>query len=388
MNLEIDTPIYTVSQLNQEIRSFLEESVAPLWINGEISNFANPSSGHWYFTLKDASAGLKCAFFQPRMRGIKFLPANGMHILCHGRVSLYEARGEYQFILDHIEPAGDGLLQRAFNQLKEKLFQEGLFEEAHKKRLPDFPSQLGIITSPTGAAVHDILHVLKKRFPLLPIILYPTSVQGALAKDEITEAIRIANQRKECDVLILGRGGGSLEDLWPFNEEKVARAIYESEIPIVSAVGHEIDVTISDFVADVRAPTPSAAATLVCPDQTHLIQQITHLYQRLKNRHPEQLIQENIQNLDRLEQSLFRSLEVLYSQKEQQLDSLIRSLNAMNPLSVLDRGYAFLKISDSNQLITSIHQVNEKDNIIAKLKDGELNCKVEKINGLITPKNY
>lgn len=380
MNRENSASIYTVSQFNQAIRSFLEENIAPLWINGEISNFACPSSGHWYFTLKDATASVRCAFFKPRARGIKFTPENGMHVLLHARASLYEARGEYQLIVDDMEPVGDGLLQKKFEQLKEKLYQEGLFDEAHKKPLPIFPKTLGVITSPTGAAIHDILHVLKNRFPLLQIILYPTSVQGIQAVGEIVQAIQIANLRKECDVLILGRGGGSLEDLWSFNEEKVAHAIYNSNIPIISAVGHEVDFTISDFVADARAPTPSAAAAMASPDQTQLLQTLKHFYQRLYARHPEQILKENSQTVDRLEQNLLRSFNYLFTQKTQQLASLSRSLNAMSPLAVLDRGYAFLRDAESTQMITSVMQININQQITAQLKDGELICDVKAIH--------
>ncbi len=379
MNRENTAVIYTVSQFNQSVRAFLEDNIAPLWISGEISNFACPSSGHWYFTLKDATASVRCAFFKPRARGIKFTPENGMQVLLHARASLYEARGEYQLIVDDMEPVGDGLLQKKFDQLKEKLYREGLFDDSHKKPLPTFPKILGVITSPTGAAIHDILHVLKNRFPLLHIILYPTSVQGIQATGEIIQAIEIANLRKECDVLILGRGGGSLEDLWSFNEEKVARAIYASEIPVISAVGHEVDFTISDFVADIRAPTPSAAAAMASPDQTQLSQTLKHLYQRLYSRHPEQILKENMQTIDRLEQNLLRSFSDLFSQKSQQLASLSRSLNAMSPLSVLDRGYAFLRHPESHQLITSITQINIDQQITAQLRDGELTCEVKSI---------
>jgi exodeoxyribonuclease VII large subunit len=292
---------------------------------------------------------------------------------------LYEARGEYQLIVDDMEPVGNGLLQQQFDQLKEKLFKLGLFDDIHKKPIPAFPKTLGVITSPTGAAIHDILHVLQKRFPLLSIILYPTSVQGIQAADEIVQAIQTANIRQECDVLIVGRGGGSLEDLWSFNEEKVARAIYDSKIPIISAVGHEVDFTIADFVADARAPTPSAAAAMASPDQIQLSQTLKHFYQRLSARHPEQILKENIQNLDRLEQHLFRSFDLLFNQKTQQLASLSRSLNAMSPLAVLDRGYAFLRNAESQQMITSVMQINAGQQITAQLRDGELVCDVKAI---------
>jgi exodeoxyribonuclease VII large subunit len=379
MNIESAAAVYTVSQLNQEIRSLLESCVAPVWVSGEISNFACPSSGHWYFTLKDANASVRCALFKPKSRGIHFLPENGMQVLIHACPGLYEARGEYQLIADKLELAGSGLLQKAFEQLKARLQKEGLFDEAHKKSLPNFPETLGVITSPTGAAIHDILHVLKNRFALLKIILYPTSVQGAQAANEIVTALETANQRKECDVLILGRGGGSLEDLWPFNEEKVARAIFKSDIPVISAVGHEIDFTIADFTADLRSPTPSAAAAAVCPDQMQLLHTLQHLYQRLYTRHPAQLLKESVQTLDRLEQSLLRNIQLLFTQKTQQLAALGRSLNAMSPLGILERGYAFLRNTESDKMLVSIAEINPKDKITAKLKDGELRCCVEKI---------
>jgi len=379
MNRDSTTPIYSISALNQEIRYFLEEHIAPLWVTGEVSNFVKASSGHWYFTLKDPNAALKCACFQARARGVKTLPENGMQILAHGRISLYETRGEYQFIVDTIEPSGDGLLQKKFNELKEKLHKKGLFDAAHKKPLPTFPETIGVVTSPTGAAIQDILHVLNKRFPLIKIILYPAAVQGKQAAPDIVQAIRIANSRKECNVLIVGRGGGSLEDLWPFNEEIVAQAIFESEIPIVSAVGHEIDFTIADFVADVRAPTPSAAAAILSPDKLDIEQQLLNYYQRLKSRHPEYQLEENQQKLDRIEQDLYRIMNYFISQKEQQLSELGRSLHAMSPLAVLDRGYAFLENKITQQIITSIHDIKINEKMLAKLKDGELSCTIESI---------
>lgn len=379
MNRDSTTPIYSISALNQEIRYFLEEHIAPLWVTGEVSNFVKASSGHWYFTLKDPNAALRCACFQARARGVKTLPENGMQILAHGRISLYETRGEYQFIVDMIEPSGDGLLQKKFNELKEKLYKKGLFDAAHKKPLPTFPETIGVVTSPTGAAIQDILHVLNKRFPLINVILYPAAVQGKQAAPDIAQAIRLANSRKECNVLIVGRGGGSLEDLWPFNEEIVAQAIFESEIPIVSAVGHEIDFTIADFVADARAPTPSAAAAILSPDKLDIEQQLLNFYQRLKSRHPEYQLEENQQKLDRIEQDLYRIIHYFMTQKEQQLSELGRSLHAMSPLAVLDRGYAFLENKINQQIITSIHDIKINEKMLAKLKDGELSCTIESI---------
>lgn len=248
--------IYTVSRLNSEVRLLLENEMGIVWLVGEISNFSAPVSGHWYLTLKDSQAQVKCAMFKGNNRLVNFKPQNGQQVLVKARLSLYEPRGDYQIILESMQPEGDGRLQQQFEQLKMQLAAEGLFAQTRKKPLPENPRCVGIITSRTGAALHDILHVLKRRDPNLPVVIYPTLVQGEEAAIQIAQAIGRANTRAECDVLIVGRGGGSLEDLWCFNHEIVARTIAASEIPIISAVGHEIDVTIADFVADVRAPTP------------------------------------------------------------------------------------------------------------------------------------
>ncbi|HEV2613314.1 MAG TPA: exodeoxyribonuclease VII large subunit [Gammaproteobacteria bacterium] len=374
MNTEIAEPIYSVSQLNSEIRDFLENQVMPLWITGEISNFACPSSGHWYFTLKDAQASIRCALFKPKSRGITVIPENGAQVLLHGRVSLYTPRGDYQFIADYLEAAGDGLLQKKFNLLKEKLLQEGLFEAIHKKPIPKWPSTIGVVTSPTGAAIHDILHVLNRRFPMIKIIIYPTSVQGASAAAEITQAINTANQQKLCDVLIVGRGGGSLEDLWPFNEESVARAIFNSELPIVSAVGHEVDTTIADFVADLRAPTPSAAAELLSPDQTELNNILEKMTARLKNL-LNQTSRNITQQLDHFEQKIKRAMQNLLQEKKLNLLELSRALNTMSPLGTLDRGYALLLDKDNN-VLSSIKDVKVGEKITAQVKDGKISATV------------
>lgn len=380
METAANSPIYTVSEINRQVRSFLEESVAPLWLSGEISNFAAPSSGHWYFTLKDANASLRCAFFKPLARGANFTPKNGMQVYLHGNISLYEARGEYQFVADSIELAGGGSLQQAFQVLKEKLLQEGLFDASLKKPLPQYPEKIGVITSPTGAAIHDILHVLKKRFPLIPVILYPSAVQGAQAANEIVEAIQTANLRNECDVLIVGRGGGSLEDLQAFNEENVARAIFASEIPIISAVGHEIDFTIADFVADLRAPTPSAAAALTSPDRVFLWQQVLSLFERLKRRHPRHQLQENQQKIDQLEQRLGQAFMRILNEKKQLLIHQARALNMLNPLSTLERGYAVVYRADQQKtLVRNTQDLKQEEKIIVRLNDGVLNCTVDAV---------
>ena len=316
--------IYSVSRLNLEARLLLEQGFPRIWLEGELSNVSRPSSGHLYFTLKDARAQIRAAMFRSRNQAIRFRPEEGLQVLVRGRVSLYEPRGDYQLIVDHMEEAGDGALRRAFEELKRKLDAEGLFDAARKQPLPALPARIGVITSPSGAAVRDVISVLRRRFPAIPVLIYPVPVQGKEAGGEIANAIRLASRRADCDVLILTRGGGSLEDLWPFNEEVVARAIHDCRIPLVSAVGHEIDFTIADFVADRRAATPSAAAELVTPDQLEWLARLTQLSARLENRlrhtlsddqrrlawleqrlqqvHPGQYLRQQAQRLDELEQ--------------------------------------------------------------------------------------
>ena len=274
--------IYSVSQLNQSVRLMLENQLGAVWLTGEISNFSQPVSGHWYLSLKDENAQVRCAMFRMKNLRVSFRPTNGMQVLVRANVSLYEPRGDYQLIIESMHIAGEGLLMQQFEALKMKLAVEGLFAQHLKKNLPHFSKAVGIITSKTGAALQDILHILQRRDPSLKIIIYPTAVQGKDAATDIAQMIELANQRQEVDVLIVGRGGGSLEDLWCFNEEMVARAIFHSHLPVISAVGHETDVTIADFVADVRAPTPSAAAELVSRNQTELLQQLQYRRQRLE----------------------------------------------------------------------------------------------------------
>jgi exodeoxyribonuclease VII large subunit len=316
--------IYSVSRLNLEARRLLEQGFPRIWLEGELSNISRPSSGHLYFTLKDARAQIRAAMFRTRNQAIRFRLEEGLQVLVRARVSLYEPRGDYQLIVDHMEAAGDGALRRAFEELKRKLDAEGLFDAAGKQPLPLLPQRIGVITSPSGAAVRDVISVLRRRFPAIPVLIYPVPVQGKEAGGEIAKTIRLASTRADCDVLILTRGGGSLEDLWPFNEEVVARAIHDCRIPLVSAIGHEIDFTIADFVADQRAATPSAAAELVTPDQlewlarlrqlsTRLENRLRHtlsddqrrlawLEQRLKQVHPGQYLRQQAQRMDELEQ--------------------------------------------------------------------------------------
>ncbi|HGE8328665.1 exodeoxyribonuclease VII large subunit [Serratia nevei] len=282
MSLPVSPSIFTVSRLNQTVRQLLEMEMGQIWLSAEISNLSQPASGHWYFTLKDDRAQVRCAMFRNSNRRVTFRPQNGQQVLVRASITLYEPRGDYQLIAESMQPAGDGLLQQQFEQLKQRLSAEGLFDQQFKQPLPAPAKSVGVITSASGAALHDILQVLQRRDPSLPIVIYPTSVQGAEAPMQIVRAIETANRRDECDVLIVGRGGGSLEDLWSFNDERVARAIFASRIPIVSAVGHETDITIADFVADLRAPTPSAAAELVSRNQLELLRQLQSQQQRLE----------------------------------------------------------------------------------------------------------
>lgn len=305
--------IYSVSQLNQAARLSLEQ-LGLVWLSGEISNFTQPVSGHWYLTLKDENAQVRCAMFRMKNVRVGFRPQNGMQVLVRASVSLYEPRGDYQLILESMQPAGAGLLQQQFDALKMKLASEGLFAQNLKKNLPHFSRKVGIITSPTGAALQDILQILARRDPSLAVVIYPTAVQGEDASAEIVQMIELANQRQEVDVLIVGRGGGSLEDLNCFNQENVARAIFRSVIPIISAVGHETDITIADFVADVRAPTPSAAAELVSRDQKELHQQILYQQQRLE-----------------------MAMDRIFQHKNQQVKQLLLRLQAQHPLTQLQQ---------------------------------------------------
>jgi exodeoxyribonuclease VII large subunit len=305
----IDSPqsgAISVSELNRIARALLEQGIARLWVEGEISNLARPASGHVYFSLKDDAAQIRCAFFRQRQRGPTIGLKDGDQILAFGRVSIYEARGDYQLIVEQVEPAGEGELRRRFEALKTKLAAEGLFDEELKQPLPELPRRIGIVTSPSGAAIRDILTVLGRRFPAVPVVVYPTAVQGDAAAEQIVDALATAIRRDECDVLIVARGGGSLEDLWPFNEEVVARALSDCPIPVVSAVGHEIDFTISDFVADLRAPTPSGAAELVVPDQAEWLRTLKSTTTRIASL-GRRYLEDHYQELDWLSRRLSQS---------------------------------------------------------------------------------
>jgi exodeoxyribonuclease VII large subunit len=348
--------IFSVSQLNRSVRHLIETQLPLLWVEGEISNFARPASGHWYLTLKDDQAQVRCAMFRNSNQRVGFKPANGTQVLVRCRAGLYEGRGEYQLVIEHMEEAGFGALQRQFEQLKQQLSDEGLFDNQHKKPMPDSVSHIGVITSATGAAVKDVLSVLERRFPSIKVSIFPTAVQGDQAAKQIVEAIANANQLGQCDALIVGRGGGSLEDLWPFNEEVVARAIFASAIPIVSAVGHEVDFTIADFVADLRAPTPSAAAELLSPDGEDILNQfegfeillteamgrkIQQLGQRadyLKKRlrHPGHKLQEQSQHLDHLDIRLRRAINSRLEQQRQRMNLVQSQLARVHPGEAID----------------------------------------------------
>lgn len=345
--------IFTVSRLNQTVRLLLEQEMGQVWISGEISNFSQPASGHWYFTLKDDAAQVRCAMFRNSNRRVTFRPQHGQQVLVRANITLYEPRGDYQIIVESMQPAGEGLLQQKFEQLKATLSAEGLFDQQFKKPLPSPARCVGVITSKTGAALHDILHVLKRRDPSLPVIIYPTAVQGDDAPGQIVRAIELANMRNECDVLIVGRGGGSLEDLWSFNDERVARAIFASRIPVVSAVGHETDVTIADFVGDLRAPTPSAAAEMVSRNQQELVRQLqsaqqrlgmamdyflanrsrrfTQLHHRLQQQHPQLRLARQQTALERLQQRMNIAIDSKLKRSGQQQFRLLQRLNHQNP---------------------------------------------------------
>lgn len=359
MSLPPTANIFTVSRLNSTVRKLLEMEMGQVWLSAEISNFSQPSSGHWYFTLKDDGAQVRCAMFRNSNRRVTFRPQNGQQILVRATITLYEPRGDYQLIAESMQPAGDGLLQQQFEQLKQALMQEGLFEQQHKQPLPDPARQVGVITSSTGAALHDVLRVLHRRDPSLPVVIYPTPVQGVDAPARIVRAIELANARAECDVLIVGRGGGSLEDLWSFNDERVARAIFASRIPIVSAVGHETDVTIADFVADLRAPTPSAAAELVSRNQVELLRQLqsqqtrlemamdyylaqknrtfTRLHHRLQQQHPQLRLARQQTALMKLEGRLSDAIQFSLRQATRKQERAEQRLTAFQPQHRLHR---------------------------------------------------
>ncbi|MDK2595662.1 exodeoxyribonuclease VII large subunit [Pseudoalteromonas obscura] len=389
MSLPQNNKVYTVSRLNREIRSLLEQGFASLELTGEISNFVAPASGHWYFSLKDEKAQIKAAMWRGNNRYCKYRPENGAQVQVKARVSVYEPRGDYQLIVEHMAPAGEGLLKQKFEALQMQLAAEGLFNSFHKKQLPQQINRIGVITSATGAAIKDILSVLKRRAPQLEVIIYPTLVQGQEAAAQIAERIALADKRNEVDVLIIGRGGGSLEDLWSFNEEVVARAIFACSLPTISAVGHEIDTTISDYVADLRAPTPSAAAELVSPDSSELLsyiadrkqrlinalqrkifdeqQNIKRLQQRLSLQHPQNQLMQQGQRVDELQQRLTRALQYQQQKHHHKVNVLSHTLLKFHPEKRINEAKSKLEKLESRLHNTLHHQLRDKQNRLALL---------------------
>lgn len=436
-----EVEVYTVSQLNREVRVLLEDNLPLVWITGEISNLRRPGSGHIYFSLKDEYAQVSCALFRMRNNQLDFEPKDGQHVTARARVGLYEERGSYQLIIEQMFETGSGALQRAFEALKKRLAEEGLFDAKRKRSLPSLPRCIGVVTSASGAAIRDILTVLKRRFAAIPVIIYPCLVQGLEAAAQIVAAIQAANARQECDVLIVARGGGSLEDLWPFNEEMVARAIYASDIPIVTGIGHEIDFTIADFVADQRAATPSAAAELVSPYKQHWLQQLQQLLSRLMQlqnaelrhwqtllaglskrlQHPGRRLEEQAQRLDNLERDLIKTFGHLWREKQLQLQRLFFNLQRHQPQQLLQKMLdrqenlaqrlqlawqhlleqqqqhlnelaraldaisplntlkrGYAIVTKEQQLIKTAEQVTTGDKITARLMQGSIECVVSK----------
>lgn len=393
--------IYTVTEITKEIKGILEESLPSVWVEGEISNYILHSSGHRYFSMKDENAQIRCTLW--RFRGIRlsFEPEDGMRVIAFGNISVYERNGQYQLDVIELIPAGWGKLEIAFQRLKEKLFQEGLFDEEHKKPIPEFPETIGLVTSPTGAAIRDMIKIIHKHFPSVRIIVNPVRVQGEGAAEEIAQAIQEFNEFAKIDVMIVGRGGGSLEDLWAFNEEIVARAIYDSEIPVISAVGHQIDFTISDFVADLRAPTPSAAAQMVVKDKEELLKETRsnaqkllsyltslteYLNQRLKAaqqsygfRRPLDLITQRSQRLDEFTRQLRDRIKNYFEFKKNDLSLREEKLEALSPLSVLKRGYSIARKLPELQIIKDAGWLKEEDRLEVKFFKGKAKTKVEQV---------
>ncbi|MDM5083512.1 exodeoxyribonuclease VII large subunit [Aeromonas rivipollensis] len=393
--------IFTVTRLNSAVRMILEQDLGLVWLTGELSNLAMPSSGHWYFSLKDISAQVRCAMFKGNNRRVPFRPQDGMQVLVQARVSLYEPRGDYQLIIESMQPAGDGMLALRFEELKRRLGAEGLFDEGRKRPLPREPRAVGLVTSATGAALHDMLTVLKRRAPDLPVFIYPTQVQGSAATSQIVAAITLANRRAEVDVLIVGRGGGSLEDLWCFNEEAVARAIAGSAIVVVSAVGHEVDVTISDFAADLRAPTPSAAAELAAPDRSARAQRLVHfkqrlvqaisrrqtaarhgfelLQKRLDHQDPKRRLEQQSQRLDELSGRLQQLLNLRLHQGERRLANLELRLQARSPSTLLAAGKRRHQLAEER-----LHSLMSKRQDLAAHRLAMLSARLDGVSPLAT----
>ena len=398
-----NTLVLSVSQLNRYIKMNFDadENLANIFISGEISNFTNHyRTGHLYFTLKDDSAAVRAVMFNSSAKRLKFMPEDGMKVIARGRVSVYEASGQYQLYVDDMQPDGVGALNLAYEQLKEKLQKEGLFSELHKKPLPPYPEKVGVITSPTGAAVRDIINVLGRRFPYAEIVFCPVLVQGEGAHLQLTDAVNLFNSERAADVIIIGRGGGSIEDLWEFNDEGLARAVYNSEIPVISAVGHETDFTICDFVADMRAPTPSAAAELAVPDANELQYALSALKNRMflnvssgiadrrsrleyltskgALKSPDEMLLNRSQRLDTAFSKMLSSYENRIGGKKVEFISAATALSKLDPMSVLMRGFAF--VSDKNgKNVYSSQALAKGDKINVRFHDGSAVCEGKEI---------
>ncbi|HET7853654.1 MAG TPA: exodeoxyribonuclease VII large subunit [Candidatus Methylomirabilis sp.] len=398
--MELRTPrIYSVSELTAELKILLEDSFTGIWVEGEISNFKHHTSGHMYFTLKDDRGQLRAVMFRGSNRGLQFRPEDGLAVIVFGNVTIYEARGDYQVYVEHMEPKGLGALQLAFEQLKTRLEAEGLFDPGRKRPIPLLPKTIGLVTSPSGAAIRDVLQIIRRRFANVRVLIFPVRVQGEGAAGEIVEGIEFLNKRGDLDVLILARGGGSIEDLWAFNEEVVARAIYASQTPVISAVGHETDFTIADFVADVRAPTPSAAAELVISRKAELIQRIDDLFSRLVNhmRYRTERSREQLRSLER-HLRLLSPLERVRRQRERLrevalalqssmnhrlalwragLRTAAARLDSLSPLAILARGYSVCRRLPDLSVLTRAASVAEGGRVEVLLHQGGLICRVE-----------
>lgn len=393
--------ILSVSEINRYIRELISQDLilSNLWVKGEISNYKSHYSGHLYFTLKDEKSLIKCVMFKTHALKLKFEPENGMKVIIKGYVSVFERDGQYQLYVEEMQPDGIGNLHIAFEQLKAKLYDEGLFDDKFKKKIPLLPRTIGVITSLTGAVIRDIINVLNRRFPNYELKIFPVQVQGESAPGQIARAVNIMNKLKCVDVIILARGGGSLEELWAFNEEIVARSIFDSKIPIISAVGHETDYTISDFVADLRAPTPSAAAELVLPEESAINYKIKNFDVRLRNsllkigricrlrydrlkesvvfKQPYNIIYQNRLRLDMLSKSMYKELLVNMESKKSCLMVCTGKLDALSPLKIISRGYSIVKLKESGELVKSVTDIKSGDMLEVNVSDGKINCEVK-----------
>ena len=393
--------VLSVEQLTSRLKNTLEKNYKGIWLEGEISNLTRHGSGHWYFTLKDEKSQIQGVMFRGQNAKVEFRAEAGMKVVVFGDVTVYPPRGNYQIKVSRMTPSGMGALQLAFEQLKRKLQKEGLFERAHKKELPFLPKRIAVVSSPTGAAIRDIVNVLTRRYPSIEMVLCPVRVQGSEAAGEVAQAIERLNQIPSFDLMIVGRGGGSLEDLWAFNEERVARAIFASSIPVISAVGHEVDFTIADFVADVRAPTPSAAAELAVPEKASLERELQNLRKRLASglcsslsrvkdsfrsgalrrlyQRPREILDLAAQRLDETSDRLLRAMKYDMQTRKQNTLTLLNKVAVLNPVDTLKRGFSVATVSESNSVVHSIEDVKRGDKIDVKVIDGRLRCVVESL---------